>query len=231
MLGKGSFAVGFSDGRVIPVTVKFTISFPGGFRKVEPDHQHGSPGSGRCQRSSRSGSWPIRCRRSGPIIAAAVDATDVVIVTIRERKALDRSFQKGGVPWRSCRYRWRARSPPSSSMNAAITSSQAHPLARWFGLICADPNNPKVAGPVPATGPGGPGISVLGFLIGDRTLIVGDSSGGVSSWQLLRDAQGRDFAYAEDLHFSAAWRDRWSPSPHHSGIKGSSPRMPPAPPT
>jgi phosphate transport system permease protein len=29
MLGKGSFAVGLSDGRVIPVTVKFTISFPG----------------------------------------------------------------------------------------------------------------------------------------------------------------------------------------------------------
>src|ERR671924_1547944 len=36
-LGKGSFAVGLSEGRVIPVTVKFIVSFPGGFRKVEPD--------------------------------------------------------------------------------------------------------------------------------------------------------------------------------------------------
>src|SRR4030095_7696179 len=41
--GKGSFAVGLSDGRVIPVTVKFTISFPGGFRKVEPEVSMAAP--------------------------------------------------------------------------------------------------------------------------------------------------------------------------------------------
>ncbi|MFQ5443808.1 MAG: ABC transporter permease subunit, partial [Nitrospinales bacterium] len=30
-------------------------------------------------------------------------------------------------------------------------------------------------------------VTMLGFLLGDRTLIVGDSSGGVTSWLLLRD--------------------------------------------
>ena len=56
--------------------------------------------------------------------------------------------------------------------------------------MCAMSTLPKVAEVIQATGRAAVGVSVLGFLIGDRTLIVGDTAGGVTSWQLLRDAHG-----------------------------------------
>ena len=34
------------------------------------------------------------------------------------------------------------------------------------------------------------GIGVLGFLIGDRTLVTGDQAGDVSSWQVVQEADG-----------------------------------------
>jgi phosphate transport system permease protein len=49
-----------------------------------------------------------------------------------------------------------------------------------------EPNDPKIAGTVAAITRPGVGVSVMGFLIGDRTIVVGDASGGVSSWQLLQ---------------------------------------------
>src|SRR5262249_30054758 len=33
-------------------------------------------------------------------------------------------------------------------------------------------------------------ITVLGFLLGDRTFVVGDEAGGVATWQLLRGSDG-----------------------------------------
>jgi phosphate transport system permease protein len=215
MLGKGSFAVGFSDGRVIPVTVKFTISFPGGFRKVEPEVSMADPvqvdASGR----------PIRrlayiAPESGPIIAAAVDATDVAIVTIRERKALI-------GPSRKEESRVQLSLPLEGEITALIIDERGDNLfagtssGQVILVDLANPSNPTVAGSVSATGPGGPGISALGFLIGDRTLIVGDASGGVSSWQLLRDNQGKETlqkTYTFQPHdapvvaFSASQRDK-----------------------
>ena len=48
-----------------------------------------------------------------------------------------------------------------------------------------DRQNPKLAeGTTVSTRPGA-GVTTLGFLIGDRTLVVGDSAGGVSTWQII----------------------------------------------
>lgn len=48
------------------------------------------------------------------------------------------------------------------------------------------------AAPIAATSRPGAGVTVLGFLLGDRTLVVGDEAGGVGSWQLLsRDGEPR----------------------------------------
>jgi phosphate transport system permease protein len=215
MLGKGSFAVGLSDGRVIPVTVKFTISFPGGFRKVEPEVSMAAPvqvdAGGRAIRK-----LAYTAPESGPIIAAAVDAQDVAVVTIRERKALI-------GPSRKEESRAQLSLPLEGEITALIIDERGDNLfagtssGQVVRVDLANPNNLKVAGPVPATGPGGPAISILGFLIGDRTLIVGDSSGGVSSWQLLRDDQGKDSlqkTYTFQPHsgpvvaFSASQRDK-----------------------
>jgi phosphate transport system permease protein len=224
-LGKGSFAVGLSDGRVIPVTVKFTISFPRGFRKVEPDVSMAEPvqvdAGGRAIRR-----LAYTAAESGPIIAAAVDAKDLAIVTIRERKALI-------GPSRKEESRAQLSLPVEGEITTMIIDERGDNLfvgtssGQVVRVDLANPNNLKVAGPVPATGPGGPGISILGFLIGDRTLIVGDSSGGVSSWQLLRDDQGKDSlqkTYTFQPHggpvvaFSSSQRDKGFITVDASGI-------------
>jgi phosphate transport system permease protein len=215
MLGKGSFAVGLSDGRVIPVTVKFTISFPSGFRNVEPDIGMAAPvqvdAGGRAIRK-----LAYTAPENSLIIATAVDAKDVAVVTIKERKALI-------GPSRKEESRAQLSLPLEGEITALIIDERGDNLfagtssGQVVRVDLADPNNLKVAGPVPVTGPGGPGISILGFLIGDRTLIVGDSSGGVSSWQLLRDDQGKDSlqkTYTFQPHggpvvaFSASQRDK-----------------------
>jgi phosphate transport system permease protein len=51
-----------------------------------------------------------------------------------------------------------------------------------------DPSEPKVAGEVRLAN--AHGITVMGFLVGDRTLVVGDAGGGVTSWQPLKKGEG-----------------------------------------
>jgi phosphate transport system permease protein len=215
MLGKGSFAVGFSDGRIIPVTVKFTISFPGGFRKVEPDVSMAEAIQVDARRR------PIRrlaytAPESGPIIAAAVDAHELAIVTVKERKALI-------GPSRKEESRAQLSLPLEGEITALIIDERGDNLfvgtssGQVTRVDLANPGHPTIAGTISATGPGAPGITVLGFLIGERTLIVGDSSGGVSSWQLLGDTQGKDSLHkiytfqphdAALVAFSASQRDK-----------------------
>jgi phosphate transport system permease protein len=188
-LGKGTFAIGFSDGRVIPVTVTFNISFPSGFRRVEPAVSMAE------QIQVNVGGRPIRslaytAPESGPIIAAAVDANELAIVTVRERKALI-------GPSRKEESRALLSLPLEGEITALIVDERGDNLfagtssGQVIRVDLANASSPTIAEIVPATGSGGPGITVLGFLIGERTLIVGDASGGISSWQLLRDAQGQ----------------------------------------
>lgn len=214
-LGKGPFAVGLSDGRIIPLDVKFTISFPGGFRKIEPNVVMAEPI--QVDASSR----PIRrlaysAPESGPIAAAAVGPKDVALVTVRERKALI-------GPSRKEEARAQLSLPVEGEITALIIDERGDNLfagtssGEVVRVDLANPNEPKVAGPVRVTGQGGPGISILGFLIGDRTLIIGDAAGGINSWQLLRDDQGKD--YLQKVHtfqphsgpvvaFSSSQRDK-----------------------
>jgi phosphate transport system permease protein len=51
----------------------------------------------------------------------------------------------------------------------------------------SDPTRPRVMGSVMAARRPGVGITALSLLIGDRTLLVGDVDGGVSTWLILPD--------------------------------------------
>src|SRR5687767_6320670 len=79
-LGIGPFAVGLSDGRIIPIDVKFIMSFPGGFRKIEPSVIMAEPI--QVDASSR----PIRglaytAPEGSQIAAAAVGPKEVALLT------------------------------------------------------------------------------------------------------------------------------------------------------
>lgn len=187
-LGRGPFALGLSDGRVIPVEVKFTVSFPEGRRRVEPELVVAEPITADPDRR------PIRwlahvSTQKGPITAAAVGPKGLALVTITERKALI------GPPTREAS-RQNLSLPVEGEITALALDGRGEDLfvgtssGQIVRVDLSEPSEPKIAGAVLATSHPGVAVSVMGFLIGDRTLVVGDVAGGVSSWQLLKGDGG-----------------------------------------
>jgi phosphate transport system permease protein len=188
-VGRGAFALGLSDGRVIPVEVNFNVSFPEGRRRVEPDLLVKDPIV--ADPSSR----PIRqlafaSPDSGTITAAVVvGPKDIALITMRERRALigpstkDESRQTLALPIDG-EITAIASDGRGEDIFAGTSSGQV------IRVDLRKPAEPRIVGIVYAMGRPGAAVSTIGFLIGDRTLIVGDASGGLNSWQLLRDDRG-----------------------------------------
>jgi phosphate transport system permease protein len=187
-LGRGPFALGLSDGRVIPVEVRFTVSYPEGQRRITPDFMPSRP----VLVSAEGG--PIRqlayaTPPSGRMLAAAIAPQELMIITIKERKALI-------GPSTSQEFRHRLSLPITGEITALSLDGRGEDLfvgtssGQVARVDVRDIEAPKVIEVVPATGRTSAGVSLMGFLIGDRTLIVGDTAGGVTSWQLLRDSHG-----------------------------------------
>ncbi|HZY30325.1 MAG TPA: ABC transporter permease subunit [Candidatus Methylomirabilis sp.] len=195
---RGLFALGLSDGRVIPAEVRFTVSFPEGRRRVDAELVVSDP------ITVDSDGRPITqvahvSAQSGPITAAAVGAKDLMLVTVKETKALIGPSTKEES-------RQRLSLPIEGEITGLALDGRGEDLfvgsssGQVIRVDLRDPDDPKVAGSVAVTSGPGIGVSVMGFLIGDRTLVVGDSSGGVSTWQLLR-AEGNERRLAKFYDF------------------------------
>ena len=92
-----------------------------------------------------------------------------------------------------------------------------------------DKGNPKEMQGVQATsGPGVP-VTALGFLIGDRTLVVGDRAGAVSTWQVVPPASGGEPRLTRIYEFAPACRPGRLDQPRPSGTRASPPRTPRGP--
>jgi phosphate transport system permease protein len=187
-LRRGPFALGLSDGRVIPAEVKFSVSFPEGRRRIDPELVVGDavtadPGKRSITRLAHA------VTPAGPITAAAVGSKEIVLLTVKETKALigpstkEASSQRLSLPIEG---EIAALSLDGRGDDLFVGASSGQVLR----VDLRDPSDPKVAGTVAATTRPGTGVSVMGFLIGDRTLVVGDMLGGVSSWQLLQAEGG-----------------------------------------
>jgi len=182
--GRGPFALGLSDGRVIPAEVKFSASFQDGRRRVDAELVVGDP------LLADPDKQPItRLARvvapAGPITAAAVGPKELVLLTVKETKALIGPSTKEES-------RQRLSLPIEGEITGLALDGRGEDLfvgassGQVLRVDLRDSSDPKVAGAVAATTRPGAGVSVMGFLIGDRTIVVGDASGGVSSWQLLQ---------------------------------------------
>jgi phosphate transport system permease protein len=183
-LGRGPFALGLSDGRVIPAEVKFSASFPEGRRRVDAELVVGDP------LLADPDKQPItRLARvvapAGPITAAAVGPKELVLLTVKETKALigpstkEESSQRLSLPIEG-EITGLALDGRGEDLFVGTSSGQI------IRVDLREPSDPEIAGTVAAITRPGVGVSVMGFLIGDRTIVVGDASGGVSSWQLLQ---------------------------------------------
>jgi phosphate transport system permease protein len=187
-LGRGAFALGLSDGRVIPVEARFAVSYPEGLRDVTPEFV-----TSRALAVGTEGG-PVRqlayvTPPGGATLVAAIAPQELMIITIKERKALI-------GPSTQQEFRQRLSLPITGEITALALDERGEDLfigtssGQVARVDVRDANATRVVEVVQASGRAAVGISALGFLIGDRTLIVGDAAGGVTSWQLLRDAHG-----------------------------------------
>jgi len=181
---RGPFALGLSDGRVIPAEVKFSVSFSEGRRRVDPELAVGDPITADPEKRPITRVTHV-ATPAGPITAAAVGPKELVLLTVKETKALigpstkEASSQRLPLPIEG-EITGLALDGRGEDLFVGASSGQV------LRVDLRDSSDPKVAGAVAATTRPGIGVSAMGFLIGDRTLVVGDTLGGVSSWQLLQ---------------------------------------------
>ena len=183
-LGRGPFALGLSNGRVLPIAVKFTVSHQDGKRTLTPEATSTEPVTADPE------SRPIRHvayveTMTGPITVAAIGPRDLVLVTVSETKPLI------GPPAKE-EFRQTLSVPTAGEITALALDARGEDLfvgtssGQLVQFDLRDPSAPKLGRSVEATGPSHAGITAMSFLSGDRTLIVGDAYGGVSAWRLIQ---------------------------------------------
>ncbi|MCE9615246.1 MAG: ABC transporter permease subunit [Lentisphaerae bacterium] len=183
--GDDQFALGLSDGRVLPVAVHFDVEHVAGQREVTPQlrvrdpvlvYEHGA--------AVRLLAYAVT--PAGPVMATVTGADRIVLTAVEETTSLMDETTSTTV-------QYAVPDGISGEITALAMDQRGDDLfvgtaagAVWR-LDLRDKADVQVGGsPVQAASAPGAGISALQFLIGDRTLVVGDSGGGVSTWQMLR---------------------------------------------
>jgi phosphate transport system permease protein len=183
----GASALGLSDGRLIPIQVKFSVSHAEGKRTIEPDLVAGTPIT--VDEKGRPIQRLAYVPGEGGITVAQVGPRDLALVAIKETKALIGPSTKEEI-------RQGLSLPVEGSVTALALDGRGEDLfvGTSSGLVVPvslrDPGDPKIGRAVQAAVRPGAGVTALGFLLGDRTLVVGDGAGGVSTWQLVQPDGG-----------------------------------------
>ncbi|HSE96298.1 MAG TPA: ABC transporter permease subunit [Methylomirabilota bacterium] len=193
----GRYLLGTSDGRAIPLDMKFEVAFPGGRRTVTPAPAFGEPlavdpGERRPLRNLAHAA-----AEEGPVTVAQVGPTELILVAVVEKKALVGPSRK-----EESRQTLRVdiegeltRLALDSRGDELFASTSAGQIVRYD---LRDRSGPTRAEAV-STGPSP--VTALRFLIGDRTLVVGDQGGRVSTWQAITPPEGGDRRLARIYEF------------------------------
>jgi phosphate transport system permease protein len=182
--GLSRYVIGTSDGRLIPLEMKFAVTFSEAGRGVEARPVFGEP-TGLDPEPKR----PIRAVTSavpgsGPISIAQVGPAELVVHATVEKKALIGPIR-----------REESRHTLNLEVDGEVTKlaldgrgedlfigTSRGQVVRYDVRDAANPVRAEVTDVV--AGRRVP-VTALGFLIGDRTVVVGDESGGVSTWQVV----------------------------------------------
>ena len=184
--GRDRYAVGTSDGRAIPLEVKFEVSFDDGRRVLTVKPVYGAPTMLDGERKRPILRLVAAAPDSGPMTVAQVGPRELVVQTVVEKKALI-----GGTR------REESRQTLTAEVGGEVTA--LHLDARGDDLFVGtstgqivrydlrDRDTPRVAETVtPGTAP----ITIVSSLLGDRTFVVADDAGAVSSWQVIPPPTG-----------------------------------------
>jgi phosphate transport system permease protein len=189
----GRHLLGTADGRVALVDVRHDVRFVDGQRTVvpQPDFADATVVDAEARRPvvRVAGATP----ESGPIIVAQVGPTALLLLAVAERKALV-------GPATTQEIRQAIAVPIDGEITALAVDGRGDDLFVGTSRGAILRYDLRDRGSVPSpdvieAGVAGAAVSALGFLNGDRTLVVGDARGGVSTWQLV-PAPGRSVRLA-----------------------------------
>jgi len=214
-LVQGTLALGFGDGTVAQLHPAYTQNLVDGRRKAESAFKLDAP------IALGTGAHPIRflaraMTESGPLIAAATGSKEISLLRLKRKKSL---MGEGKLQ--------ELRSKVPLTVDADITALaidvRGDDLFVGLGdgtllrVELRDADVPRVAVPLLAASRPGTAVTALGFLNGDRTLVVGDAAGEVATWQMLRSEEGSYYLtriHGFDRHpaavtgFSCSLRDK-----------------------
>lgn len=190
--------IGTSGGAAIPLRVSFTSKFADGKRSLTPNISEGTPL--QIDPQGRAITRLVSAEEEGKRnIAALVGPRTLFFYAQREKSSL---LGEGEIE--------EFRADLSSTLTADVTTLA---LDRYLGVLLAgtatgevqhwrveEPENPTFVDTfAPATHKKA-GISALGWILGDRSVIVGDTAGGVSVWFPVRDAPDSQIAPYHQIH-------------------------------
>jgi phosphate transport system permease protein len=190
-VGKSRYTLGTSDGRAIPLEVAFTVDYGAAGRTVTPKPAFGDPST-----LDSEGKRPIRSLASaapdsGPIAVAQLGPAELVVLTTVERKALI-----GPSTRQESRQTLRLEIDGEITKLALDGRGEDLFVGTSRGQVVRydmrDRANAARVEDADVTMGRHAAVTALGFLIGDRTLVVGDQSGGVSTWQVIPPPAGGD---------------------------------------
>jgi phosphate transport system permease protein len=188
-LGKGRHLIGTTDGRVIPLDMRFEVSFKDGKREVMPAPAF-TAASALDPEKKRPllrlvGAEPT----GGPLTIAQLGPRTLAIQAVIEKKALvGASRREESLAT--------AEVQTTGEVTALALDGRAEDLfvgTSTGEVIHYDVRGrqaPRALDQVAVTSKPGLAVTALGFLIGDRTLVVGDQGGGVSTWQVVPPPEG-----------------------------------------
>jgi len=185
--GRGALALGLSDGRILPVQVRFEVSFEQGKRVNRPGVGTSKafvidPAGGQIRVLGHAGG------ESETSFVAATGPRKLALLRVKKKAALI-----GGEKLEETRAEVSLDTGGEITALAVDGRGEDVFVGTSRGSVVRvdwrDAELPKQAETV-SVARGGSAVSVLGQLIGDRTLVVGDAAGGVTSLQVLRQGGG-----------------------------------------
>lgn len=191
--------LGLSDGRILPIEVGFKTEYTDDAQGATSRHMTPAGKPGELLTVSKEGR-PInvlayRPHEKGTVVAAATGPEELTLVSVIEKKTLMGAVtRKVNTSRHSLSQHGEISGllfdEPGETLYIGTSSGR---LIRW-GV--EDIESPELQGDVQASTAG---ITAMGFLNGQRTLVLGDARGGVSTWQFVRE-QGREVFAVKKLY-------------------------------
>ena len=175
------FAVGTGDGRVIPVEVKYDVAFDNGARRPTAKPLFALPLEVDAARRRPIRALAAAAPAAGAVTVAQVAPRELVVLSVAEKKTLVGSTRRDEG-------RQTVTVPVDGEVTALQIDGRGDDLfvgtstGQLLRYDLRERDTPALADTMTV---GTAALTALAFLIGDRTLVVGDRAGAVSSWQVV----------------------------------------------